>query len=83
MVNSSSTNTLKTLKNYKSLEAYQYFVAGWVKEVYVRNSNLKGDIIIAVSKVSILQTKPICRCIFQSQTAGKIIRQSKLLKGAV
>ena len=84
LVNSSSTYTFKTLKNYKSLEAYQYFVAGWVKEVHVRNSNSKEDIIIAVSKVNILKKGIFCHCIFQSQTAGKDIRQSKLLlKGAV
>ena len=73
LVNSSCTYTFKTLKNYKSLEAYQYFVSGWVKEVHVRNPNSK-EAIITASYIRI----------FKSQTAGKANRQPKLLlKGAV
>lgn len=33
LVNTQSTYTLSELKAYKSLEAYNYFISGWVKDI--------------------------------------------------
>ncbi len=49
---STSRYTKEQIKAYKSLESYQYFVAGWVRCVFVgkATSNIK----ILIGKVSIL-----------------------------
>ncbi|KAJ8020713.1 hypothetical protein HOLleu_40374 [Holothuria leucospilota] len=49
LVNKTSAYTHETLKNYKSLEAYKYFVAGFVREALVYKN--PSNIFIITSKV--------------------------------
>ena len=49
-----SPYTQEDLENYKSLECYQTFIAGWVRDVLAKDV---GDKIILTAKVSHLQLK--------------------------
>jgi len=46
---STSKFTKEQVKAYKSLQAYQYFVAGWVRSIYVGNAT--SDMTILIRKV--------------------------------
>lgn len=46
--------TKEQLKAYKSLEAYQYFVAGWVRSIHVGNVTEKTVVLIGKVSLSIL-----------------------------
>ena len=46
---STSKFTKEQVKAYKSLQAYQYFVAGWVRSIYIGNAT--SDTTILIGKV--------------------------------
>ena len=45
-----SPYTKEDLENYKSMDSYERFLAGWVREVLVKRCS--GDIVLMVAKVS-------------------------------
>ena len=53
---STSSYTKEQLKAYKSLDAYEYFVAGWVRCIYIRKATDNIKILIAFFRTLCQQT---------------------------
>ena len=53
LIFTTSQYTNEQLKAYKSLESYQYFVAGWVQSIHVGKAT--DNILILIGKVSCCQ----------------------------
>lgn len=62
LINRSSSYTQESLKAYKSLDAYKYFVSGFVHDVLITKASTKTFIVLA--KVNIAYTTIFCLFIF-------------------